>query len=274
MTTRLITLISDYDQADPFLAQVKGVLALDGVVHSVDLMHGLMGMSPEQVAFRWRRAWQHFPVGSIHLALQQFAEPAAIWVVTCLGQRLCGFTQSMLVRALPPGTAYELRQYQLPAKWLPTFAARDALAPLGAALAMGDDCLGQLLQVSHDQSPQGPSWEAGTSVGTVCDIDGFGNIISDIQHPGQQEALAFIQLRRQRIPWNHCGNQGQRGYPGLAGPDVMLSPDPTAQPAVRRAYGVAMATWKSAVTRTLPQFACGRKLAMRWWLDLRNNPRP
>lgn len=233
-----VTLLSDYDLADPFLAQVKGALASSGVTNVIDLMHGLGVMSASQAAFRWRRAWQWFPAGSIHLALQELAEPAAIWVISCAGQRLCGFTQSFLIDALPAGASYEIRQYELPSDVEPTFMARGALVPLVASLAQGDECVGQLQQVSHGQRDDSPMWDKGLISGTVADIDGFGNIITDIRQFDHQDELKFIQLNRQRISWTSSGNVGSRGYAGLQGnhtESVML--DTIGQPVPKGLWG-------------------------------------
>ena len=141
MNKRLLTLFSDYDVSDPFLAQVRGGFASLGADMEcvIDLMHGLSDCDLPQAAFRWRRAWPHFPQGSFHLALQEYGEVAAIWLLRCRRHTLCSFSQSLCIWALPPGCEYELRQYQIAVAKHPNFAGREILVPFVANFRSGDE---------------------------------------------------------------------------------------------------------------------------------------
>ena len=81
--------------------------------------------------------------------------------------------------------------------------------------------------------------------------------------PASKRHSQFIQLIA-NVSLGMSGNVGSRGgYPGLAGPDVMLCSRSHSSQAVRRAYGAAMATSKSAVSRLCRSLA----LACGNWFD-------
>jgi len=181
----LITLLTDFGTADPYVAEMRGVLysRIPGVTLS-DLSHGIAPGDVAAAAYLLGRTWHRFPEGTVHLVV---VDPgvgtgrAAIafgagahWfvgpdngVLTPVLDRIGG-----PVVAVPPA-----------ADAAPTFHGRDLFAPTAAALARGVALheLGEPLPtVPVRLTPALPFHEGKVVVGEVIAVDRFGNLITNL----------------------------------------------------------------------------------------------
>lgn len=64
----VITLTSDWNQNDYYLAAVKGqILQKDQSIRIIDINHTIRSFNSVQAAFILRNSFQHFPKGSVHI---------------------------------------------------------------------------------------------------------------------------------------------------------------------------------------------------------------
>lgn len=202
----IITLTTDYRDADGFVGVLKGVIAgiaPDSMV--VDLAHSVPPGDMVHAAFVLRNSYLYFPPGTVHIAVVDpgVGGPRRAVVVRGAGQFFVAPDNGVLawiIRELA-GAGEELEAWSLEDERFRlgpvsnTFHGRDIFAPAGAYLAMGidPDELGPRLAAALE--PEGdlsggevlellprPGDAEGT--GRVIHIDTFGNCITTIEVAG------------------------------------------------------------------------------------------
>ncbi len=208
-TPRVITLTTDFGLADPFVGAMKGViLGINPDVHIVDLSHGVEPFNIFQGAIILRSAYRYFPRGTIHVVV---VDPGVG------GDRrvLLAATQEQLFVAPDNGVlsfvfsdpsflwAWEVTAVEYFARKVSsTFHGRDIFAPVAAWLSTGlePEQLGNLV----DDPKRLPLREAdhlgeGVVAGEVIYVDGFGNLITNIDTGVFWEAQAQARGEFPRI---------------------------------------------------------------------------
>lgn len=194
----LITMLTDFGTADPYVAELRGVLhsRAPGVT-LVDMSHGIPPGDVRAAAYLLGRAWHRFPPGTVHLVVVDpgVGTGRAALAFDAGGHRFVGpdngvFTTVLGLAEAPPVAV------PTPPDAAPTFHGRDLFAPAAAALALGADCasLGEPLPTRPVELVlPAPVYEGKTVVGEVISVDRFGNLVTNLS-TGEVPAHATVEV--------------------------------------------------------------------------------
>jgi len=188
----IITLLTDFGLADPFVGVMKGrILSRFATARVVDLSHEVPVHEPEVAGFWLARCFEEFPSGTVHVAVVDpgVGTARAILCMMAQGHALLAPDNGLLaalaarypraeVIALGEGPLGRLGITKVSA----TFHGRDIFAPVAAELAAGrwaPEALGAATSVISN-STDGLEVSEGAVVGRVITIDHFGNLITNI----------------------------------------------------------------------------------------------
>ena len=178
----IITLLTDFGTADSYVAELKGVLLSRTTdITLVDISHELPPGDIRAGQYLLSRAWEHFPRGTIHIAVVDPSvgtERRAI-AAEAQGHRFLAPDNGLL--SFLPADAHFVSM-PVPADASATFHGRDVFAPAGAALASGDpfSVLGPSLKHPVRVPLPVPHSDGPVVVGEVIYVDRFGTLISNI----------------------------------------------------------------------------------------------
>lgn len=224
----VISLLTDFGLADPFVGLVHGVIAsIAPHARVIDLCHGIPPQAIDLAGFVLGSAVPYFPTGTIHVAVvdptvgteraivaaeangQIFLAPDN-GLLTVLHDRLGGFVKQVAVT----NESY----------WLPrtsrTFHGRDIFAPVAAHLANGTplSALGPMLPaIVRRPFPVVETLPDGLR-GVVFYVDRYGNLVTNIPADAARQLAARgplvirtgrIELRElspsyASVPVGHC----------------------------------------------------------------------
>lgn len=225
MTSPLITLTTDFQTCDSYVAQMKGALySINPGARLVDVTHGI----PPQDVARAARVLEEiaavFPAGTIHVVVVDpgVGSDRPLLAVEWCGQRLLVPDNGLvtrLVRRAPVARVHRLAERRFWRETVSnTFHGRDILAPVAAWWSLGTpveefgpiwECALVMLQISE---PQVSSAEVRGEVET---IDSFGNLVTNLsrQHlPGGGSTPVVIEIGDLRI--TRLSACYADGYPG------------------------------------------------------------
>jgi S-adenosylmethionine hydrolase len=223
----VITLTTDFGDAGPFVGVMKAVIlrhAPDAPIH--DLTHRIAPCHPAEAGFWLARSWAWFPAGSVHVAVVDPGVGTTRDILACEWQGHLFLAPDNGILPMIVGTSG--RAHALSAAWRErqgwpapsrTFHGRDIFAPLAAALLTGRAHVADIgPEVGHPvpAALPPPASEPGRVIGRVVAIDGWGNLITDIE-----ERL----LRAMRAPRVEVGDRELRitGTYGEAPPGALLA---------------------------------------------------
>lgn len=186
----LITLITDFDLADSYVAVMKGViLSIAPDARIVDITHQIAPQNVREAAYVLGAAAPYFPPDTIHVVVVDPGVGSARRPIAVQsGQtRFVGPDNGVFTSVLAAAERTAVVHLQNPVFWRPavshTFHGRDIFAPVAAHLATGvplallglpiDDPV--LLELS--QPGQSAS---GVLHGEIIHVDRFGNLVSNI----------------------------------------------------------------------------------------------
>jgi S-adenosylmethionine hydrolase len=195
----LIALLTDFGTRDPYVAQVKGVIASRCDAEIVDLTHEIAAYDVAEGAFFLRDTAASLR-GDRQVIVVAVVDPGVgsarrLLAGVDLGVTFLGPDNGLLSLVL--GHEAEVYEVNDEALFLPaagsTFHGRDRLAPAAAALARGV-AIGELgVRVKLESIVRldyaAPSYEGGVAIGTVTAIDRFGNVATDLD-PARSAAWA------------------------------------------------------------------------------------
>jgi len=178
----LITLLTDFGDADSYLGEVKGVLL--SRVHGAALADITHQVSPGDVRaaqYILSRVWHRFPRETVHLAVVDpgvGSERRAL--AAAAGGHYFVAPDNGLLSFLPPDAQFV--SLPIPANAAPTFHARDVFAPAAGQLALGAALthLGHAITDPHRSPLPAPHQDGAVLVGEVIYVDRFGTLISNI----------------------------------------------------------------------------------------------
>ena len=181
----IITLLTDFGTSDSYVAEMKAVLlssATSAVL--VDIGHQVAPGDIRAGQYLLGRAWKHFPLATVHLAIVDPGVGTARRALAAEydGQRFVA-PDNGLLSFLPRNARYV--SLPIPASAAATFHGRDVFAPAAARLATGaaledlgesiaDPCYAPLPAARRDHL---------TVVGEVIYVDRFGTLVTNI--PGE-----------------------------------------------------------------------------------------
>ncbi len=188
MAQRIVTLLTDFGLADPYVGVMKGVI-LTRAPHAtiVDLTHEI---PPQQVflgALALRSAVRFFPAGTVHVAVVDpgvGSDRKAIAIAT-KEYVFLGPDNGLLTLAAPREQRQQVRQITNEALFChpvsSTFHGRDIFAPVAGHLLAGGalaDVGPEAPDVVELELPW-PMRSGATLVGQVLYVDRFGNLVTN-----------------------------------------------------------------------------------------------
>lgn len=189
MKLKIVSLLSDFGLADPYVAEMKAViLGICPDVHIVDVSHEIEKFNVRMGAFVLASAAHYFPRGTVHVAVVDpgvGTERRAI-IVETQRSRFVGPDNGLLMlvaerEGIKHVYAIENPDYMLP-KVSRTFHGRDIFAPAAAHLARGrppSDFGPEIRDYVHPIFAR-PSVSEHEIAGEVIHIDGFGNVVTNV----------------------------------------------------------------------------------------------
>ncbi len=194
----LITLLTDFGTADPYVAELRGVLysRAPGVTLA-DLSHGIPPGDVRAAAYLLGRAWHRFPAGTVHLVVVDpgVGTGRAALALAAADHWFVGPDNGVFTAVLDQADAPPVAMHA-PPDAAPTFHGRDLFAPAAAALARGASgaSLGEPLPtVPVRLHPPAPFYEGKTVVGEVISVDRFGNLVTNLT-PAEVPSYAVLEV--------------------------------------------------------------------------------
>ncbi|BDQ33792.1 SAM hydrolase/SAM-dependent halogenase family protein [Pseudodesulfovibrio portus] len=190
---RTIGLITDFGLTDPYVGQMKAVLAKKAPhCPVVDISHGVEPFNVAQAGFFLAASYVHFPDDAVILAVVDPGVGTGRRIVGVeIGDRLLiapdnGLLTLALKFAWSEARAYDLsRAVDAPKKVSHTFHGRDVFAPLAAWFALG----GKPASLGEEIAPEDmvtrtwsePNISADRARCHVLHIDRFGNCVLNLE---------------------------------------------------------------------------------------------
>jgi S-adenosylmethionine hydrolase len=201
----MITLTSDFGLKDPYVAEMKGViLTINPKATLIDVTHGIEKFNIRMATFTLASAAPYFPKGTVHLAVVDpgvGTERRAILIQTKQGFFI-GPDNGILTLAAQQQGIEHIYQLTNPKFMLPkvssTFHGRDVFAPAAAHLDRGVKPSEFGREITDAVAPEFASVkrENGSLIGEVLHVDGFGNIITNIN----KKEVAQIKIVNVKLP--------------------------------------------------------------------------
>ncbi len=185
----IISLTTDFGVADPYVGVMKGViLSKHRDVAIVDLGHGVPSQSVLAGAFVVKCHHHFFPAGTIHVVVVDpgVGTDRPIIAASAGGHVFLAPDNGILSQTLELYDEVVIHQVTNAELFLQnvsaTFHGRDIFAPVSAALAGGlpIEKVGPRVETYARQPLPAPHREDETLVGEILFIDGFGNLITNI----------------------------------------------------------------------------------------------
>lgn len=207
----IITLLTDFGNADGYVAAMKGVI-LGIMPHArlIDITHEVPPQAVAAGAFILSAHYRYFPAGTVHVAVIDPGVGTARPALACYydGHYFIGPDNGLFdfcARAAPPLAARLSRREFWRTTISNTFHGRDIFAPVAAHLANGValGALGDSFTLKPQQPAHVCKFEQNTLQGEIIFSDRFGNLISNITkedlHRFAPNTNIAVQLKRQTI---------------------------------------------------------------------------
>lgn len=208
MSRRIVTLLTDFGLADPFVGIVKGViLGLSPEVECVDLTHDIPPQDILAGALALEAAVPYFPPGTIHLAVVDpgVGSERRPLAVEAGDHGFVGPDNGLFTflwrRPGVRAVACTNPAYHLPSVSR-TFHARDLFAPVAAHLSLGVPLsrLGPPVEDPVEVPWPVPRTAGDAEEGEVVYVDRFGNLVTNVTFPESRDGRAVaIEVAGVRI---------------------------------------------------------------------------
>lgn len=234
----MITLTTDFGYQDPYVAEMKGViLTINPEAKMVDITHGVEKFDVRMAAFILASAAPYFPKGTIHLAIVDpgvGTKRRSIVVETNAGFLVGPDNGVLLLTGQNQGIKhiYQIVNPQLMlSKVSYTFHGRDIFAPAAAYLDKGLTAKEVGPEITDPATPTYAKIKrtGETLRGEVLHIDGFGNIITNINQkevatqrslkinlPKETLHIGFVQTYAEAKPKEPLALIGSHGFLEIA----------------------------------------------------------
>lgn len=210
MTSRTVTLLTDFGVTDPFVGVMKGVVLTHCAdARIVDLTHGIEPQRVVDAAFWIAQAYRWFPPKTVHLVVVDpgVGTERAPLVLAAGEHYFVGPDNGIFEGVLAREAEVECRAIDLKALGLPvpsrTFHGRDVFAPVAGMLAAGlaFERLGAVLQPSPSELLPRARFEESEASGEVVLSDRFGNLITNLELGGRADGRrAVVEVAGHALP--------------------------------------------------------------------------
>jgi S-adenosyl-L-methionine hydrolase (adenosine-forming) len=190
VSTRIITLLTDFGSEDYFVGAMKGVILTRSPTSVlVDITHAIPPQNVRAAAFTLSRAYSYFPAGSIHLAVVDpgVGSDRRPVLIEAAAHLFIGPDNGLFTPVLEQVTKARVRHLTNTAYFLPhrssTFHGRDVFAPVAAALAEGvppEDFGPTIQDPVRFEMARSESRADGSMLGRIIHIDHFGNCVTNL----------------------------------------------------------------------------------------------
>jgi S-adenosylmethionine hydrolase len=219
MLDPLITLTTDFGQASPYVAALKGViLGVNPNVRVLDLTHDIPPQDLRAASFFLASAIPYFPAGPIHVVVVDpgvGTDRALLYIAVGQHRLLAPDNGCWTETARHLGAPPQVIRLSEPSYWRrsvsATFHGRDILAPVAAWLSLNldPDRLGVQTTEWVDLPAPTPQLKPDCLKGEVIFVDHFGNLITNIPgHALQNLAGSALDVS----VGNHHVSQVVRAY--------------------------------------------------------------
>lgn len=206
--SRIITLLTDFGQKDPFVGVMKGVIyGINPSAVIVDLTHEISPQDIFEGAFDLMQAYSYFPHGTVHIAV---VDPGVgskrESIVVDTGTYLFVAPDNGLVSLAVKNECSEpvvcrIKNDKYTLKEMSTtFHGRDIFAPVGAYLSRGvkPEKIGDKTEEYVTVEIPGLEIHGNTASGSVIHIDKYGNLITNIKK-GLIDRVRKIEIKGREI---------------------------------------------------------------------------
>ena len=189
MSTKIITLTTDFGLKDPYAAEMKAaILGICPNAVIVDITHEIEKFNIRTGAYVLASAVPYFPTGTIHVAVVDPGVGTQRRPILIQTQQGCfiGPDNGLLILAAENQGITSIHEITNPRLMLPrvssTFHGRDVFAPAAAHLANGAPLTGFGPEIRNAVKPDFTKvmLRKGVMIGEVLHVDNFGNIITNI----------------------------------------------------------------------------------------------
>jgi S-adenosylmethionine hydrolase len=209
MTQRpIITLLTDFGTIDPFIGQMKGVIAMRCPrANVVDLTHAIEPQNVKQAGYVLADSWRFFQPGTIHVAVIDPGVGSARRIIAAAvdDQIMIAPDNGLLTAVFADTPPREVRVLENPDLFLKsvsnTFHGRDKFAPAAGLLAAGlryEEAGATIDDWQTLDLPQPVVNDDGSVRGEVILVDRFGNAITNIRGP-QLPMMPVIEIGQTQI---------------------------------------------------------------------------
>jgi S-adenosyl-L-methionine hydrolase (adenosine-forming) len=183
----ILTLLTDFGLADPFVGMMKGAIAcVSPSTRVIDITHEIAPQDVETAAFVLARSYPYFPSGTVHVAVVDpgvgtTRKPIAI---AHEGHIFVGPDNGILTLAAPRGSVVELDRLAYFRETVSTsFHGRDVFAPVAAHLSSGVPIasVGSRLVGRARLRWPAPRRSRAAVRGRIIATDRFGNLITNLE---------------------------------------------------------------------------------------------
>jgi S-adenosylmethionine hydrolase len=196
---KILTFLSDFSIKSAYVSQMKAIALSMTNANIVDISHEITPYNIREGAFILMTTAPYFPVGTVHVAV---VDPGVGTsrkgiVVTTRTQILVGPDNGLLIpaaRALGDFTVYEIANSELGLNFVSnTFHGRDIFTPVAAHILNGlfFEKIGLVTKDFIDLDFGSFEINNKKVIGEVIYIDGFGNIITNINGFALKQVLNF-----------------------------------------------------------------------------------
>ncbi len=196
-------MLTDFGYRDHYVGAMKGVIAgIAPDARIIDITHGIAPQSVTSGALALAQSWRYFPKRTIFLAVVDPGVGTArlpIAIETHAGARFVGPDNGVLYLAAKEAGIKRLVELRAPKYRLPevssTFHGRDVFAPAAAWLSSGTriTVLGPTLKQMTQLTIPSPEHRARTLMGEVIYVDGFGNLVTNLDRAALEEFAASFR---------------------------------------------------------------------------------
>jgi S-adenosylmethionine hydrolase len=185
----VITLLTDFGLADPYVGVMKGVIfGLAPEVKIVDICHGIPPQDVNAAGFVLQRSYRYFSQESVHCVVVDPGVGSQRAILIAKTGKTCFVApdNGVLTRILDEDIDYRLYHATKTEFFLKptsgTFHGRDVFAPVAAYLALGikPETIGEPAETFVRGDVLSPAAGQGRITGHIVYFDRFGNAVTNI----------------------------------------------------------------------------------------------
>ncbi len=213
----IITLITDFGERDGYPGVMKGVMVqYNPNLKFIDITHSVRPFGIREAAFILKNSYPYFPKGTIHLVV---VDPTVGGkrrpiIVKSRGHIFIGPDNGVFSYIYDKNSSvYEIIPKKLPVSYISsTFHGRDIFAVAAGLISQNRKIEEFAKPFNHFVSFPFPSprRERGEIYGEIIYIDGFGNLITNIE---KIEGQGYFEIEGERIPIKSSYEEVEKGRP-------------------------------------------------------------